>query len=222
MGWNSWNCWGKEVREENIKDAARAMAESGLIHHGWSYICIDDAWEGQRDRETLRLGSNEKFPDMKALGDFIHSLGLKFGIYTDVGYMTCQGLMGSRGYDFLDADTFARWGVDYVKADWCYAHGMNAEASYKTLGLAIRQTGRDMVFSVCTAGYSIPWKWAESVGGNLWPPGRTFGITGIRSTRGSRKSITPFTIMPSPGIGTIPICSSLAKSAGVSPCAIAN
>ncbi len=171
LGWNSWNCWGKEVREENIKDAARAMAESGLIHHGWSYICIDDGWEGQRDRETLRLNPNEKFPDMKALGDFIHSLGLRFGIYTDVGYMTCQGLMGSRGYDFLDADTFARWGVDYVKADWCYAHGMNAEASYKTLGLAIRQTGRDMVFSVCTAGYSIPWKWAESVGGNLWRTG---------------------------------------------------
>jgi len=171
LGWNSWNCWAKSVNESHIRAAAEAFVETGLIDHGWTYVCIDDTWEGSRDPETLRLTSNEKFPNMKALGDFIHSKGLKFGLYTDVGYMTCQQYEGSRGYEFLDADTFARWGVDYVKADWCYAHGMRAEASYKTLGLAIQATGRDMVYSVCTAGYSTPWQWGEKVGGHLWRTG---------------------------------------------------
>lgn len=171
LGWNSWNCWAKAVNEDHIKAAADAFVDTDLINHGWTYVCIDDTWEGERDPETLRLDSNDKFPDMRALGEYIHDKGLKFGVYTDVGYMTCQQLMGSRGYEFLDMNTFARWGVDYVKADWCYAHGMRAEASYKTLGLAIAATGRDMVFSVCTAGYSIPWEWAEKVGGNLWRTG---------------------------------------------------
>ena len=168
MGWNSWNCWGSEVREENIREAAEAMVKTGLINQGFSYIVIDDTWEGERDAKTLRLGSNEKFPDMKDLADFIHSQGLKFGLYTDLGYKTCQGYEGSRGYEFLDADTFARWDVDYIKADWCYAHGMRPAASYKTLALAIDKTGRDMILSICTAGNGNPWEWGEEVGGNLW------------------------------------------------------
>ena len=168
MGWNSWNCWGSAVTDENIREAAQALVDTDLINHGFSYVTIDDTWEGTRDPETLRITSNEKFPDMKALGDFIHSKGLKFGIYTDLGYKTCQGLEGSRGHDYLDAQTFARWGADYVKADWCYAYGMNPKASYTTFAYAIEATGRDMVFSICTAGHGEPWAWGEEAGGNLW------------------------------------------------------
>lgn len=172
MGYNSWNCFGKEVTERNIRDAAEGFVNTGMIDYGWTYVCVDDAWSAkERDKETMRLTGNERFPDMKKLADDIHDMGLKFGIYSDVGYYTCQKHPGSRGYDFLDADTYASWGVDYIKSDWCYARGMGAEASFKTLGLAIKQTNRDMVLCVCTPGLTDPWTYAEAVGGNLWRTG---------------------------------------------------
>ena len=168
MGWNSWNCWGKYVKEEDIKAAADAFVKTDLINHGWTYVVIDDAWEGVRDPETYILGINDKFSDMKALGDYIHSKGLRFGIYTDIGYNTCQGYEGTFGYEFIDAQTFADWGVDYVKDDFCYAFGMNAKDTYTLFGDALEATERDIVYSICTAGYAAAWTWAEEAGGNLW------------------------------------------------------
>ena len=168
MGWTSWNCWGCSVDEEKVKSAADAMVESGLINYGWSYINIDDCWQGERDKITGEVTSNPKFPDMKALADYIHSKGLKFGVYTDMGTKTCAGYAGSKGFEMVDAKTYSKWGVDYVKCDWCYTEGMEPEPAYTIMGNALRECGRDIVFSICNWGGKEPWKWGEKVGGNLW------------------------------------------------------
>lgn len=168
MGWNSWNCWGCAVDEEKIKAAADAMAATGLINHGWTYINIDDCWHGKRDEKTKKINSNEKFPDMKALADYIHSKGLKFGVYTDAGTKTCAGYEGSKGFEKIDALRYAEWGVDYVKCDWCNTEGMEPEPAYQVMGDAIRECGRDIVFSICNWGHKNPWEWGAKVGGNLW------------------------------------------------------
>lgn len=168
MGWNSWNCWGCSVDEDKIKAAADAMVESGLINHGWVYINIDDCWQGKRDEKTKKINSNEKFPDMKALADYIHSKGLKFGVYTDSGTKTCAGYEGSKGFEKIDALRYAEWGVDYVKCDWCNTKGMVPEPAYTIMGDAIKECGRDIVFSICNWGHNNPWEWGAKVGGNLW------------------------------------------------------
>jgi len=139
-----------------------------LINHGWTYVVIDDAWQGVRDPETNLIEPNDKFPDMKALADYVHSRGLKFGIYTDVGYNTCQGYEGTLGYESQDARTYAEWEVDYVKNDFCYAFGIEPREVYSLFGEALKSTGRDIVYSICTAGYAQAWEWARDAGGNLW------------------------------------------------------
>jgi len=118
LGWNSWNFFGRNIDDAKVRAAADAMVSSGLIDHGWTYINIDDCWEGKRDADGMIQG-NEKFPDMKALGDYIHAKGLKFGIYSSPGPLTCQGLEGSLGHEDQDAQQYANWGVDYVKYDSC-------------------------------------------------------------------------------------------------------
>ncbi|HRT26309.1 MAG TPA: putative Ig domain-containing protein, partial [Candidatus Saccharicenans sp.] len=168
MGWNSWNCWGCAVTDENVRQSARAMVEKGLINYGWTYINIDDCWHGQRDPKTGEIRSNEKFPDMKALADYVHSLGLKIGLYTDCGPKTCAGYEGSEGHEEQDILTYAKWGYDYVKIDWCYCEGKDPRVAYKKFGEAIKKAPRDIVFSICNWGQQNPWEWGESVGGNLW------------------------------------------------------
>jgi len=168
MGWNSWNCWACSVTDENVRQSARAMVEKGLINYGWTYINIDDCWHGQRDPKSGEIRSNEKFPDMKALADYVHSLGLKIGLYTDCGPKTCAGYVGSEGHEEQDIMTYAKWGYDYVKIDWCHCEGKDPRATYKLFGDAIKRAPRDIVFSICNWGLEKPWEWGESVGGNLW------------------------------------------------------
>ncbi|MCE5341852.1 MAG: NPCBM/NEW2 domain-containing protein [Planctomycetaceae bacterium] len=168
MGWDSWNCWGCSVDAEKIKVAADAMVKSGLADHGWQYINIDDCWHGKRDPNTGKITSNEKFPDMKALADYVHSLGLKIGLYTDCGPKTCAGYEGSQGYEQIDIDTYAEWGFDYVKIDWCYCEGKDQQQTYSNLGQIIPKAKRDIVFSICEWGNGKPWLWGEKAGGNCW------------------------------------------------------
>jgi len=168
MGWNSWNCWAGSVDDQKIRKAAEVMVKSGLADHGWTYINIDDCWHGKRDSNTGEITSNEKFPDMKALADYVHSLGLKIGLYTDCGSKTCAGFEGSEGHEEQDIKTYAKWGFDYVKIDWCYCEKKDAVESYSKFGKAIPQADRDIVFSICEWGTAKPWLWGEKVGGNCW------------------------------------------------------
>ncbi len=167
MGWNSWNCWGRAVDDDKVRKAADAMVSSGLINHGWSYINIDDCWHGSRDSNG-KIQSNEKFPDMKALADYVHSKGLKIGLYTDAGIKTCAGYEGSEGHEIDDIMTYAEWGFDYVKIDWCYCEGKDPAETYAQYGDAIRDASRDIVLSICNGGYGESWKWGSGVGGNCW------------------------------------------------------
>jgi alpha-galactosidase len=167
MGWNSWNCWGCSVDDEKVRAAADAMVQTGLINHGWTYINIDDCWHGQRDPQG-NIQSNAKFPDMKALTEYVHSKGLKIGLYTDCGTKTCAGYAGSKDHELQDVMTYAEWGFDYVKIDWCNTEGMDPVAAYTKLGDSIRQAPRDIVFSICNWGVEQPWKWGTQAGGNLW------------------------------------------------------
>ena len=168
MGWNSWNKFGCNVSEKLIKEMADAMVENGLLDAGYEYIVIDDCWQVGRDSLGNIIPDPERFPSgMKALADYIHRKGLKFGIYSCAGSMTCQSRPGSRGYQFQDARTYASWGVDYLKYDWCYDEGQKAEAAYKTMSDALKASGRPIVFSICEWGESKPWEWGEGIG-NLW------------------------------------------------------
>lgn len=168
MGWNSWNKFGCNVNEEMIREMADAMAESGMRDAGYEYVVIDDCWQVERDSIGNIIPDPDRFPSgMKALGDYIHSLGLKFGIYSCAGSKTCQGRPGSRGFQFQDARAYAEWGVDYLKYDWCYNEGQDAEAAFKTMSDALKSTGRPILFSICEWGDTKPWKWGEGVG-HLW------------------------------------------------------
>jgi alpha-galactosidase len=168
MGWNSWNKFGCNVDEDMLKEMAEAMVKSGMRDAGYVYLVIDDCWQVERDSLGNIQPDPDRFPSgMKALGDYIHSLGLKFGIYSCAGSKTCQGRPGSRGYQFQDARTYASWGVDYLKYDWCYSEGQDAKAAYKTMNDALNACGRPIVFSICEWGESKPWKWCEGIG-NLW------------------------------------------------------
>ncbi len=203
MGWNSWNCFAHEVSAEKVKSAADAMVKSGLINHGWTYINIDDFWNNHRDSEdgSLRgelrdangkIVPNKRFEDMKGLADYVHGLGLKIGLYSSPGPWSCGGCAGSYGFEELDAETYAEWGFDYLKYDWCsygnvidglpdndpykvsslsYNGGGELEtamAPFKLMGDYIRKQSRDIVYSVCQYGMSDVWKWGGSVGGNCW------------------------------------------------------
>ncbi|MFQ5823999.1 MAG: glycoside hydrolase family 27 protein [bacterium] len=168
MGWNSWNKFGCNVSEDLIKEIADAMVETGMRDAGYQYIVIDDCWQISRDREGNIIADPERFPSgMKALADYVHSKGLKFGLYSDAGTMTCQKRPGSRGYEYQDARQYAAWGVDYLKYDWCHHGDQNAIASYSLMRDALRASGRPIVFSICEWGSNKPWLWAKDIG-NLW------------------------------------------------------
>ncbi len=168
MGWNSWNKFGCNVSEKLIREMADAMVENGMLEAGYKYIVIDDCWQVGRDSLGNIIPDPERFPSgMKALASYIHGRGLKFGIYSCAGSLTCQGRPGSRGYQFQDARTYAKWGVDYLKFDWCSDEGQNAKAAYKTMSDALKASGRPIVFSICEWGESKPWEWGEGIG-NLW------------------------------------------------------
>ena len=168
MGWNSWNKFGCNVNEQMLRDIADAMVESGMKDAGYQYIVVDDCWHGERDSLGFIHPNPENFPSgMKALIDYIHSKGLKFGIYSCAGNTTCAGRPGSRGHQYQDALMYAKWGVDYLKYDWCDTDGLNAQASYTTMRDALYTAKRPVVFSLCEWGQNKPWLWAASVG-HLW------------------------------------------------------
>lgn len=168
MGWNSWNKFGCNVTEELIRETADAMVASGMKEAGYVYINIDDCWHGQRDSLGFMHPDSVRFPSgMKALADYVHSKGLKLGIYSDAGWETCGGHPGSRGYEFQDALMYAQWGVDYLKYDWCNTQGLSAEGAYMTIGAALQSTGRPIVLSICEWGDNQPWEWGAKVG-HMW------------------------------------------------------
>jgi alpha-galactosidase len=168
MGWNSWNKFGCNVSEQLIRETADAMVSSGMRDAGYRYINIDDCWHGERDARGFIQANKERFPSgMKALSDYVHSKGLKLGIYSDAGFKTCGGKPGSRGYEYQDALTYAEWGVDYLKYDWCNVTGLKAEGAYLTMREALRKAGRPILFSLCEWGDNKPWLWAKDVG-NSW------------------------------------------------------
>ena len=168
MGWNSWNKFACNVNEEVIRDAADYMVSSGMKDAGYEYVVIDDCWHGKRDSLGFITADKERFPSgMKALVDYVHSKGLKFGIYSDAGWETCGGRPGSRGREFQDAQTYAKWGVDYLKYDWCETEGLKAEGAYMTMRNALREAGRPIVLSICEWGDNQPWEWGEDIG-HLW------------------------------------------------------
>ncbi|HYC99373.1 glycoside hydrolase family 27 protein [Brevundimonas sp.] len=168
MGWNSWNKFGCDVNERVVRHVADAMVNSGMRDAGYVYVVIDDCWQGPRDADGFITVDPVRFPSgMKALADYVHSKGLKFGLYSDAGRMTCAGRPGSQGHEYQDAITYARWGVDYLKYDWCYSGVRNAEEAYALMADALRSTGRPIVFSMCEWGNNRPWLWASKIG-NLW------------------------------------------------------
>jgi alpha-galactosidase len=168
MGWNSWNNFECNVTETIIRNEADALVSSGMRDVGYEYIVIDDCWQISRDSLGFITADAKKFPSgIKALADYIHSKGLKFGIYSCAGRKTCQNRPGSRGHEFQDAFMYAKWGVDLLKLDWCNTEGQDAKESYSLMRDAIYAAGRPMVLSLCEWGLSKPWEWAGNVG-HLW------------------------------------------------------
>lgn len=162
MGWNSWNKFACNVDENLIKEMADAMVSSGMKDAGYTYINIDDCWHGDRDENGFIHPDPNRFPSgMKTLADYVHSKGLKIGIYSDAGSQTCGGRPGSRGYEFQDAKTYADWGIDYVKYDWCNTESLKAEGAYKTFAAALKKAGRPIVLSICEWGDNRPWDWGK-------------------------------------------------------------
>ena len=168
MGWNSWNKFGCNVSEDLIKSIADGMVASGMKDAGYQYVVIDDCWQVSRDTDGNIVPDPQRFPSgMKVLGDYIHSKGLKFGIYSDAGEKTCAGRPGSMGHEYQDALRYANWGVDYLKYDWCNTGKRNAEEAYATMRDALKAAGRPIVFSMCEWGTSRPWQWAQGIA-HLW------------------------------------------------------
>jgi len=169
MGWNSWNKFGCNVSEDLIRQIADAMVKSGMKDAGYQYIVIDDCWQVARDKDGNIVADPQHFPSgIKALADYIHSVGLKFGIYSDAGSKTCGGRPGSLGHEFQDARQYAAWSVDYLKYDWCNTTTQDAHASYAAMRQALDATGRPIVLSICEWGDHKPWLWGKDAGGNLW------------------------------------------------------
>ncbi len=184
MGWNSWNYFHSNVTDADVRAAADAIVSSGMRDAGYIYVNIDDTWEGPRNAQG-EITSNSKFPDMKALGDYIHSKGLKFGIYSSPGPTTCARYPGSYGHEQQDANTYAKWGVDYLKYDLCSygtimrneSHGDQQVAwtmmrqAYEKMHQALLRTGRPILFSFCQYGRDAVWEWGAEAGGNTWRTG---------------------------------------------------
>jgi alpha-galactosidase len=170
MGWNSWNTFQTKISEQLVMQTADKLVSSGMRDAGYVYLVLDDGWMSMhRDSVTGDLIADpEKFPHgMKAVADYVHSRGLKFGLYNCAGTKTCAGYPGTRGYEYQDARYYASVGIDYLKFDWCYADGINAREAYATMSKAIRTAGRPVVFSLCEWGTNKPWEWAAPVG-ELW------------------------------------------------------
>ena len=174
MGWNSWNKFANGIDDTTVRGIADAMAVNGMRDAGYIYVNIDDTWEGERDAHG-NIQPNQKFPDMKGLADYVHSKGLKLGIYSSPGPNTCEGYEGSYGHEEQDARTYAAWGIDYLKYDWCGAFTLyrdsEMQAVYQKMGDALLASGREIVFSLCQYGLADVWKWGPTVGGNLWRTG---------------------------------------------------
>ncbi len=177
LGWNSWNCWGLSVSDAKVRASARAMIEKGLIDHGWTYINIDDGWEAPQRKKNGTITTNEKFPAIRELGDWLHQQGLKLGIYSSPGPHTCGGYLGSYQHEEQDARTWRQWGVDYLKYDWCSygrIHGGKDTSlasyvkPYRIMQHALRQQPRDIVYSLCQYGMKKVWEWGAEVDGNCW------------------------------------------------------
>jgi len=171
MGWNSWNHFGGNVDDAVVRAAADRLVSSGLAAAGYHYINIDDCWEGGRDANG-NIVSNQKFPNMKALADYVHARGLKLGIYSSPGPLTCGGYTGSYDHEEQDAKTYASWGVDYLKYDWCSAERIytndQLQAAYQKMGSALAHCGRPIVYSLCEYGMADVWQWGAAAGANLW------------------------------------------------------
>ena len=170
MGWDSYNYFASNAREKGIQGIADAMASSGMRDAGYQYIIIEEFWKDRDANGVLRADSSLFPSGMKAIGDYIHSKGLKFGIYQDAGTQTCAGGPGIDGHEIQDAQLFASWGVDYLKEDYCKAPGDSADAHrlYKKMGDALRATGRPILFSICEWGQRKPWLWGKDAGGQMW------------------------------------------------------
>jgi alpha-galactosidase len=169
MGWNSWNHFECKVTATDVRSAADAIVANGMKAAGYIYVNIDDCWQGKRDEKGV-LHPNEKFPDMKGLADYVHSKGLKVGIYSSPGPKTCAGFEGSFGHEEQDARMYGEWGIDYLKYDYCSFQGdVDAQiAAYRKMHDGLLKTGRPIVFSLCQYGMDRVWAWGPGVGGNLW------------------------------------------------------
>ena len=182
MGWNSWNFFAERVTDKDIRGAADQLVATGMKDAGYIYVNIDDTWEAERDASGV-LHTNAKFPDMKALADYVHSKGLKIGIYSGPGTKTCGGYAGSLGHEEQDAKMYAEWGIDYLKYDLCSfipdvmekqapndkaAQMRLMHTAYDKMSKALKATGRPIVLSLCQYGWDAPWEWAPALGGNLW------------------------------------------------------
>jgi alpha-galactosidase len=169
MGWNSWNHFAENIDDKTVRSTADALVATGLKDAGYVYLNIDDTWEGKRNADGF-IQANEKFPDMKALADYVHSKGLKLGIYSSPAAKTCAGYEGSLGHEEQDAQTYAKWGIDYLKYDWCQSTGSLEQmtSAYTKMHDALKKTGRPIVLSLCEYGWNKVWDWGASVGGNAW------------------------------------------------------
>jgi alpha-galactosidase len=169
MGWNSWNTFQTNIDEKLVKETADKMVSSGMKDAGYQYLVLDDGWMAmERDSAGNLVPDPKKFPHgMKELIDYVHSKGLKFGLYNCAGTKTCAGYPGTRGYEYQDARFYASLGIDYLKFDWCNTEGINAKEAYTTMSKALKKAGRPIVFSLCEWGTNKPWLWAENVG-HLW------------------------------------------------------
>jgi alpha-galactosidase len=171
MGWNSWNHFACKVTAADVRAAADAIATNGMKQAGYIYVNIDDCWQGTRDDKGM-IRPNDRFGDIKALADYVHSKGLKIGIYSSPGPKTCAGYEGSYGHEAQDAQQYAAWDIDYLKYDWCSAEKVykpeQLQEVYTKMHDALQKTGRPIVFSLCEYGYGLVWRWGTAVGGNLW------------------------------------------------------
>jgi len=223
MGWNSWNKFACDVNEDMIRSMADAMVKSGMKDAGYEYINVDDCWQVSRDANGNIVADPQRFPHgMKALGDYIHSLGLKFGVYSDAGSKTCAGRPGGLGHEYQDALQYATWGVDYLKYDWCNTTTQDAQASYANIRSALDATGRHIVLSICEWGTAKPWLWEKKSVEICGAPPVTSATDGQARTSGrmavaariacSRSSTcrSAWGLTPAPDIGMTPTCSRLA------------
>lgn len=171
MGWMTWNLYGERIDEKLIRSIADAMDSTGMIAAGYKYLIIDDGWQGGRDKKNNIIADPVKFPSgIKALADYVHAKGLKLGIYSDAASLTCAGYTASLHFEEQDARTFASWGIDYLKYDYCNApaDSNTAKARYTKMAQALSASGRDIVFGICEWGGRQPWFWAANAGGSVW------------------------------------------------------